>query len=86
MLIEINPFGMKKDNLSGVSLAWLLLSVQMALLPLLHALHGHSLTDHHIALGAQKNANKKRATPGGKAETSCKSLLLTSMFGDPIQC
>lgn len=39
-------------SLAGVTLAWLLLSVQLALLPLLHALHGHSLTDHHMALGA----------------------------------
>ena len=35
----------------GVSLAWLLLSVQLSLVPLLHALHGHSLTDRHVALG-----------------------------------
>jgi len=39
-------------SLAGVTLAWLLLSVQLALLPLLHALHGHTLTDHHMALGA----------------------------------
>ena len=39
---------------AGVTLAWLLLSVQLALLPLLHALHGHSLTDHHLALGRDR--------------------------------
>ena len=36
---------------TGVACAWLLLSVQVALLPLLHALHGHHLTDHQMALG-----------------------------------
>lgn len=39
-------------SLAGVACAWLLLSVQVALLPLLHALHGHHLTDHQMALGA----------------------------------
>ena len=39
-------------SLGGVACAWLLLSVQVALLPLLHALHGHHLTDHQMALGA----------------------------------
>eukprot|EP00438_Fugacium_kawagutii_P008086 Skav222107 [mRNA] locus=scaffold1181:160132:182182:- [translate_table: standard] len=42
------------SSLAGVTLAWLLLSVQLALLPLLHALHGHrhAASDHHLALGA----------------------------------
>ncbi|CAK9073147.1 unnamed protein product [Durusdinium trenchii] len=37
--------------LSGVVMAWLLLSVQLALLPLLHALHGHPLADRPLPLG-----------------------------------
>ena len=51
------------ERWAGVTLAWLLLSVQLALLPLLHALHGHTLTDHHMALGRdQQDQRDGRAT------------------------
>ena len=32
-------------------MSWLLLSVHFALLPLLHVVHGHPLTDYPVALG-----------------------------------